>query len=42
MNYNRKYIKIDVDNNNPLSNKIPNAHISLIEYYVVNSGEGNQ
>ena len=42
MNFNRKYIKIDVDNNNPLSQKVPHAHISLVEYYVINSGEGNQ
>ena len=32
-----KYIKIDVNQNNPLSNKVPNAHISLVEYYTINS-----
>ena len=42
MNFNRKYIKIDVDSNNPLAQKVPRAHISLVEYYVVNSSIGNQ
>ena len=42
MNYNRKYIKIDVSQNNPLSSKVPNAHISLVEYYIVNSEFGNR
>lgn len=42
MNFNRKYIKIDVDSNNPLAHKVPRAHISLVEYYVVNSSTGNQ
>ena len=36
MSFNRKYIKIDVNDNNPLKNKVPNAHISLVEYYVPN------
>ena len=42
MSFNRKYIKIDVNQNNPLSNKVPNAHISLVEYYTINSQFGNQ
>ena len=41
MNYNRKYVKIDVNPNNPLVNKVPHAHISLVEYYVPNNGFGN-
>jgi len=32
--YNRKYFKLDLDNNNPLKNKVPYGHISLIEFYV--------